>query len=81
MSDNAHSDVLIDEIVSLTRNETYEQYLKHIRRIAVYNAEQGFIMELLISNMKLSAENIVNLYMEKWDIDFFPKPKAEFPHQ
>lgn len=52
-----------------------------MRRIAVYNAEQGFIMELLISNMKLSAEYIVNLYMEKWDIDFFPKPQAEFLHQ
>ncbi len=38
LPDNVHPEVLIDEIVRLRGKETTEQYLKPIRRIAVYNA-------------------------------------------
>ena len=47
LPDNTHPEVLIDEIVRLTGNETAEQYPKPIRRIAVYNAQHDFTMELI----------------------------------
>ena len=71
LPDNAYPEVLIDEIVILKGNETAEQYPKPIRRIAVYNAEHGFTIELLTNNMKLSAGTIAGLYKARWDIEVF----------
>ena len=79
LPDNAHPEVLIDEIVILKGNETAEQYPKPIRRIAVYNAEHGFTIELLTNNMKLSAGTIAGLYKARWDIEvFFRNSYKEF---
>lgn len=71
LPDNTHPEVLIDEIVRLTGNETAEQYPKPIRRIAVYNAQHDFTMELITNNMKLSAGTIADLYKARWDIEIF----------
>ena len=79
LPDNAYQEVLIDEIVILKGNETAEQYPKPIRRIAVYNAEHGFTIELLTNNMKLSAGTIAGLYKARWDIEvFFRNLKQNF---
>ena len=79
LPDNAYPEVLIDEIVILKGNETAEQYPKPIRRIAVYNAEHGFTIELLTNNMKLSAGTIAGLYKARWDIGgFFRNLKQNF---
>ena len=79
LPDNAYPEVLIDEIVILKGNETAEQYPKPIRRIAVYNAEHGFTIELLTNNMKLSAGTIAGLYKARWDIEvFFRNLKQNF---
>lgn len=66
-----HPEVLIDELVQLTGNETSVQYPKPIRRIAVYNAEHHYTMELVTNNMKLSAGTIADLYKARWDIEIF----------
>lgn len=71
LPDKAHPEVLIDEIVRLTGNDTAEQYPKPIRRIAVYKARHGFTVELLTNNMKLSAGTIADLYKARWDIEIF----------
>ena len=82
LPDKAHPEVLIDEIVRLTGNETAEQYPKPIRRIAVYNAEHHFTMVLLTNNMKLAAGTIADLYKARWDIEiFFRNLGAELPYQ
>ena len=67
----AHPEVLIDEIVRLTGNETAEQYAEPIRRIAVYNALHHFTMVLLTNNMTLAAGTIADLYKARWDIEIF----------
>ena len=69
LPDKAHPEVLIDEIVRLTGNDTAEQYAKSIRRIAVYNAKHGFTMVLLTNNMTLAAGTIADLYKARWDIE------------
>ena len=71
LPDKAHPEVLIDEIVRLTGNDTAEQYAKSIRRIAVYNAKHGFTMVLLTNNMTLAAGTIADLYKARWDIEIF----------
>lgn len=71
LPDNAHPEVLIDEVVRLTGRDTAGQYRKPIRRIAVYNAEHKFTVELLTNNMKLAAGTIADLYRARWDIEIF----------
>jgi len=71
LPDNAHPEVLIDEVVRLTGNDTTEQYPKPIRRIVVYNAQHGYTVVLLTNNMKLSAGTIAALYKSRWNIEIF----------
>jgi len=79
LPDNAHPEVLIDEIVILKGNGTARQYPRPIRRIAVYNARHDFTIELLTNNMKLSAGTIAGLYKARWDVEvFFRNLKQNF---
>ena len=79
LPDRAHPEVLIDEIVMLTGTGTSTQYAKPIRRIAVYNAEHGFTMELLTNNFKLAAGTIADLYRQRWKVEtFFRTIKQNF---
>lgn len=79
LPDNAHPEVLIDEIVILKGNGTARQYPRPIRRIAVYNARNDFTIELLTNNMKLSAGTIAGLYKARWDVEvFFRNLKQNF---
>lgn len=75
----AHPEVLIDEIVRLTGKGTSGQYAKPIRRVAVYNAEHGFTVELLTNNMRLAAGTIADLYKARWKVEtFFRTLKQNF---
>ena len=71
LPDKVHPEVLIDEIVQLTGTETSEQYPKPIRRIAVYNSEHHYVMELATNNFKLATATIADLYKARWDIEIF----------
>ena len=70
-SDNLHSqigerllpetraqNVLIDEIIELTGEQTKKKYTKPLRRIAIRNDEHGYVVQLLTNNFKLSAHTI-----------------------
>ena len=71
LPDRAHSEVLIDETVRLAGTETSQQYQKPIRRIAVYNSEHHYVMEIVTNNFKLAAGTIADLYKARWDIEIF----------
>ena len=63
--------VLIDEIIELTGEQTKKKYTKPLRRIAVWNDEHGYVVQLLTNNFKLSASTIAQLYKAKWMIEIF----------
>lgn len=63
--------VLIDEIVELTGVQTAKKYPKRLRRIAVWNEEHGFVVQLLTNNFKLAASSIAELYKSRWEIEIF----------
>ena len=50
--------VLIDEIIELTGEQTKKKYTKPLRRIAIWNDEHGYVVQLLTNNFKLSAPTI-----------------------
>lgn len=42
-----------------------------MRRIAVWNEEHGFVVQLLTNNFKLAASTIAELYKARWQIEIF----------
>ena len=63
--------VLIDEIIELTGEQTKKKYTKPLRRIAVWNDEHGYVIQLLTNNFKLAASTIAQLYKARWMIEIF----------
>ena len=64
-------DVLIDEVVEFERPQAREKYPKQLRRIAVWNDEHGYTVELLTNNFTLAASTIASLYKARWLIEVF----------
>ena len=63
--------MLIDEIIELTGEQTKKKYTKPLRRIAIWNDEHGYVVQLLTNNFKLSAPTIAQLYKARWMIEIF----------
>lgn len=64
-------DILIDEIIEFELSDAREKYPKKLRRIAVWNNEHGYTVELLTNNFKLAASTIAELYRQRWQIEIF----------
>lgn len=63
--------VLVDEIIEIDGTLTKRKYPKRIRRIAVWNDEHGYVVQLLTNNFKLAASTIAELYKARWQIEIF----------
>ena len=50
--------MLIDEIIEPTGEQTKKKHTKPLRRIAIWNDEHGYEVQLLTNNFKLSAPTI-----------------------
>ena len=68
--------VLIDEIIELTGDQTKKKYPKPLRRIAVWNDEHGYVVQLLTNNFKLAASTIAQLYKARWTTEILQKHQA-----
>ena len=59
MPETRAQNVLIDEIIEPTSEQTKKKYTKPLlRRIAIRNDEHGYVVQLLTNNFKLSAPTI-----------------------
>ena len=63
--------VLIDEVIEFERPSAQGKYSKQLRRIAVWNEEHGYVVELLTNNFSLAASTIAALYKARWNIEIF----------
>ena len=71
LPEKSAQNVLIDEIIELTGTQTKGKYAKRLRRIAVWNDEHGYVVQLLTNNLKLAASTIAELYKARWMIEIF----------
>lgn len=63
--------VLIDEVIEFELPAARAKYPQRLRRIAVWNEEHGFVVELLTNNFTLAASTIAALYKARWEIEIF----------
>jgi len=71
LPDKTAQDVLIDEEIELELPAAKEKYGGRLRRIAVWNDEHGYTVELLTNNFTLAASTIAALYKARWQIEIF----------
>lgn len=72
--------VLIDEVIELTGSQTSKKYPKQLRRIAVWNNEHEYVVQLLTNNFKLAASTIAELYKSRWQIEIFFRNLKQLLH-
>lgn len=72
--------MLVDEIVEFELSAAKEKYPQRLRRIAVWNEEHGFVIELLTNNFKLAASTIASLYKARWLIEIFFRNLKQLLH-
>ena len=68
LPDDRHQHILKDEIVTV-KNPKYNG--KRLRRVAVWNEEKGFTVELLTNNFTWTANTIGELYKSRWQVEIF----------
>lgn len=76
LPDNRHQHILKDEIIELKN----KKYPKRLRRIAVWNDEKKFVVELITNNMTWTANAISELYKSRWQIEIFFREIKQLLH-
>lgn len=71
LPDKHAQNVLIDEVIEFELDAAKKKYPQRLRRIAVWNDEHGYTVELLTNNLKLAASTIAALYKARWLIEVF----------
>ena len=62
-----------DQVVVLTRQDSYELYPESFRRIRFYDSARNKHMVFLTNNMTLPAKTIADLYKSRWQVELFFK--------
>jgi len=73
LSEKENSNILKDELITLTEEETKEHYPKTIRRVAVYDERNKKVIELITNNLTWTASTVAELYKQRWMVEIFFK--------
>jgi hypothetical protein len=80
LPDNRHQHILIDEIIELSGYQSKNKYPKRLRRVAIWDDENGQVIELITNQMSWTASTISELYKSRWQIEIFFREIKQLLH-
>jgi len=80
LPENRHQHVLKDEIIELTGINTKNKYPNKLRRVAIWDDENGQVIELITNQMSWTANTISELYKSRWQIEIFFREIKQLLH-
>lgn len=76
LPDKRHQHILKDEIIVLQNGK----HPKRFRRMAIWNDEKKFVVELITNNMTWTTNRISELYKSRWQIEIFFREIKQLLH-
>lgn len=73
LPDNRHEHILIDEYIELTEEQTRKKYPRKLRRVVIWDEQNGQTLEMITNQFTWTANTIGELYKARWAIENFFK--------
>ncbi len=80
LPENRHQHILKDEIIELTGKQVRKKYFGKLRRVAIWDDENGQEIELITNQMTWTANTISELYKSRWQIEIFFREIKQLLH-
>lgn len=80
LPENRHQHILMDEIIELTGVNVKKKYPRRLRRVAIWDDENGQVIELITNQMSWTANTISELYRSRWQIEIFFREIKQLLH-
>jgi len=80
LPDNRHQNVMKDEVIQLTGNQTKNKYPKRLRRVAVWDEKNEQTIEIITNQLSWTANTISELYKSRWQIEIFFREIKQLLH-
>ena len=80
LPDNRHQNILKDEIIELSRNQSKKKYPKRLRRVAIWDDQNQQVVEVITNQMSWTANTISELYKSRWQIEIFFREVKQLLH-
>ena len=71
LSEEKEGQILKDEIISLTEEQTKQLYPENLRRVAIYDEKENRVIEVITNNFTSTASTVAELYKQRWMIEIF----------
>lgn len=80
LPENRHEHIMKDELIELKNEPSKNKYPKKLRRVAVWDEENGQVIELITNQFYWSPNTIGELYKSRWQVEIFFRDIKQLLH-
>jgi hypothetical protein len=80
LPENRHEQILKDKFIQLTGIQSKKKYPKRLRRLAIWEDENGQVIEVMTNQMSWTANTISELYKSPWQVEIFFREIKQLLH-